>query len=167
LAAVPGSLGGLIWADLVENSRIDPPCEKEAEMKNEPVIQGRTTAVLAMVTGAGILLFWIGFFTIGLAPENPPECYLAFEHAFPLPDILLAVSLVAAGILVRKNNPLGRGLALACGGALMFLGLLDISFNIQNGIYGISIADAVFSGFINLWCVLFGLAMISRLIKSV
>lgn len=126
---------------------------------------GRATAVLAMITGVGILLFWVGFFTVGLAPEDPPACYFPFEHAFPIPDMLLAVSLVAAGILLWRNHPMGRGLALACGGALVFLGLLDVSFNIQNGMYGISISDTLFSGLINLWCILFGLAMISRLAR--
>ena len=47
---------------------------------------GLLRAWLMILTGAGIILFWIAFFTIGLTPENAPPCYLAFEHAFPPPD---------------------------------------------------------------------------------
>ena len=39
-----------------------------------------------VVTGVGILAFWAMFFTVGLAPENAPSCYFAYESAFPLPD---------------------------------------------------------------------------------
>ena len=52
-------------------------------------------AALATITGIGLLLFWIGFFTIGLAPENPPPGYFEYEHSFPLPDIILAIALIA------------------------------------------------------------------------
>ena len=124
--------------------------------------KGRTIPVLEIITAAGLILFWIGFFTVGMAPETPPECYFAYEHAFPLPDILLAMVLLASGILLLRGNPLGKTLALVAAGALVFLGLVDFSFNFQNGIYGISTLDLVLNGFINIWCVAFGLAIVWR-----
>lgn len=124
--------------------------------------KGRTIPVLEIITAAGLILFWIGFFTVGMAPETPPECYFAYEHAFPLPDILLAMVLLASGILLLKGNPLGKTLALVAAGALIFLGLVDFSFNFQNGIYSISTLDLVLNGFINIWCVAFGLAIVWR-----
>ena len=119
----------------------------------------RIIAVLEFLTGVGLILFWIGFFTIGLAPENPPQCYYAYEHSFPLPDGLLAILLLAAGILLLLNNPLGSKLSLVAAGALVFLGLLDFSFNIQNGIYMTSKLDLVLNTFINVWCVGFGVVI--------
>ena len=124
--------------------------------------KGRTIPVLEIITAVGLILFWIGFFTVGMAPETPPECYFAYEHAFPLPDILLAMVLLASGILLLRANPLGKTLALVAAGALVFLGLVDFSFNFQNGIYGISTLDLILNGFINIWCVAFGLAIIWR-----
>ncbi len=41
----------------------------------------------------------------------------------------------------------------------MFLGLLDFSFNIQNGVYMISTTDLILNAFINIWCVAFGVAL--------
>ena len=119
----------------------------------------KTIAILELLTGIGIILFWIGFFTIGLAPENPPQCYYAYEHSFPLPDGLLAILLLAAGIMLMLNNPRGGRLSLVAAGALVFLGLLDFSFNIQNGIYMTSQVDLVLNAFINVWCVGFGVAI--------
>lgn len=120
----------------------------------------KTIAVLELLTGVGLILFWIGFFTIGLAPKNPPPCYFAYEHSFPLPDIVLAIVLLAAGILLLSGNPRGRKFSLVAAGALIFLGLLDFSFNIQNGVYRISTLDLILNAFINIWCVGFGLAIV-------
>ena len=117
-------------------------------------------ASLEIVTAVGLVLFWIAFFTVGLAPENAPACYFAYEHSFPLPDGLLAALLLTAGILLTKNRPWGVKLSLAAGGALVFLGLLDFSFNIQNGVYLTSTIDLILNVFINIWCVGFGLALI-------
>ena len=117
-------------------------------------------ASLEIVTAVGLVLFWVAFFTVGLAPENAPACYFAFEHSFPLPDGLLAALLLAAGILLTKNSPWGLKLSLAAGGALVFLGMLDFSFNVQNGVYLTSTIDLVLNAFINIWCVGFGLALI-------
>ncbi len=124
--------------------------------------KGKAIPVLEIITAAGLILFWIGFFTIGMAPESPPQCYFAYEHAFPLPDILLAMVLLTSGILVFRGNKLGRTLALVAAGALIFLGLVDFSFNLQNGIYLSSTLDLILNAFINAWCVAFGLAIVWR-----
>jgi hypothetical protein len=116
-------------------------------------------AVLELLTGVGLILFWIGFFTIGLAPKNPPKGYMEYEHSFPLPDGLLALLLLAAGILTLLNNPLGNHLSVIAAGALIFLGVLDFSFNIQNGVYKISKSDMIMNAFLNIWCVGFGIAI--------
>jgi hypothetical protein len=120
-------------------------------------INNRLIASLQIVTAAGLILFWIAFFTVGMAPDNPPACYFAYEHAFPLPDGLLAVLLLVTGIMLMKNSPAALKLSLVASGALMFLGVLDFGFNIQNGVYTASTLDLVINAFINLWCVGFGL----------
>ena len=118
--------------------------------------------ILEIVTAAGLILFWIAFFTVGLAPENPSQCYFAYEHAFPLSDICLALLLLVAGILLLRQNRLGSTLSLIAAGALIFLGLLDFCFNLQNGIYLASALDLVLNAFINAWCVAFGAIIIWR-----
>jgi len=119
----------------------------------------RLIASLEIVTGIGLILFWIAFFTVGLAPDKAPPCYFAYEYSFPLPDGVLAILLLVAGILLMRSRPAGRPLSLVAAGALIFLGLLDFSFNLQNGIYLTSTVDLVLNAFINIWCVGFGLAV--------
>jgi len=126
----------------------------------------KTIAVLELLTGMGLILFWIGFFTIGLAPENPPQCYFAYEHSFPLPDIVMAIFMLASGILLLKKRDAGRTLSLVCSGGLVFLGLLDFSFNIQNGVYMISALDMALNAFINVWCVIFGVSIVMQMSKK-
>jgi hypothetical protein len=111
-----------------------------------------------MVTGLGIIAFWVLFFTVGLAPANAPACYLAFEHAFPLPDLVLAGGLLAAGTLAAAGRPEGRLLGLMAGGGLLFLGLVDLSFNTQNGIYASSLVEGLSNAAVNLWCIALGIA---------
>jgi len=123
-----------------------------------------TIAILELLTGVGLILFWILFFTVGLAPKNPPRGYMEYEHSFPLPDGLLAILLLAAGALLLLNNPLGGNLSLIAAGALLFLGVLDFSFNIQNGLYKTSKMDLVLNAFINVWCVGFGIAIVVMIV---
>ena len=125
-------------------------------MKKRPIFQ----AWLMILTGIGIILFWLVFFCFHLVPENAPDCYLAFEYSFPPPDGLLALGLISAGLLVIGNRPAGARLSLACAGGLIFLGVIDISFNIQNNIYGMGLGEFLSMAAINIWCVAFGASLL-------
>ncbi|HDP24068.1 MAG TPA: hypothetical protein ENN34_01360 [Deltaproteobacteria bacterium] len=117
-------------------------------------------AAFQIITAAGIIVFWLAFFSGAIIPEDAPGYYLAYEYAFPVADALLAAGLFCSALLILKRNPLGRDLALVCAGALIFLGILDISFNTLNGIYALSTMDALTNGFVNLYCIVFGIIMI-------
>ncbi len=114
-------------------------------------------SILQMLTGVAILGFWLLFFTVGMAPAQAPACYFAYEHAFPLPDAILAVALVTSGANVLKGRFLGPRLSLACAGALVFLGLLDFSFRAQNGVFSGPLIETLGSLIIPLWCVAVGI----------
>jgi hypothetical protein len=119
----------------------------------------KTIARLQIATGVGLIAFWIAFFTIGLAPANPPPGYFEFEHSFTVPDLILAAGLIAAGLgWMGPASGHGRAqtLSLLCAGALMFLGLLDISFNLRSGMYTAGLGDALGALAINAWCLGFG-----------
>jgi hypothetical protein len=123
----------------------------------------RLISALEIVTGAGIILFWVAFFTVGMAPDPAPAGYFAYEHSFPLPDGLMSILLIIAGILLLKDKRPAMVMSLVAAGALIFLGLLDFSFNLQNGVYTASTLDLAINGFINAWCVGFGLFLIYSL----
>jgi hypothetical protein len=116
----------------------------------------KTIGILNQVTATGVLLYWLGFFIIGLAPDNAPPGYLEYEHAFPLPDLMLAGLLFFSGWRLQRQQIEAVSLALSCAGALIFLGILDFSFNLQNGMYLLSIAELISNASINIWCVGYG-----------
>lgn len=113
-------------------------------------------ASLEIATAVGIAVFWLLFFTVGVAPTRPPPGYFAFEYSFVLSDIVLSLALLIAGALLLQERPFGRVLSLACAGSLVFLGLVDLSFNAMNGMYTTDLVDGVLSAGINLWCLGFG-----------
>lgn len=109
------------------------------------------------MTAAGIVAFWGLFFTVGLAPANPPACFFAFEHAFPPPDLILAAALIASGFDVLRGGSWGSSVALACAGGLLFLGVIDISFTAQSGGLRGPALEVAMSLAISLWCIGAGL----------
>lgn len=117
-------------------------------------------AKLELLTAAGLLLYWILYFTTGVAPEHPPRGYFVFQNSFTFADLILAVLLARAATFLLGGDPIrrviGRGLSLVCAGALLFLGGLDISFNLQNHIYLIWSFDMALEVAVNIWCLGFG-----------
>jgi hypothetical protein len=116
-----------------------------------------TIAILELVFAAGFAGFWIYFFLVENRNPEKSAIYLAFERSFPLPDLVyLTPVLIIAGICLLNNHPLGYILTITAGGGLIFLGLVDIGFNVQNKGYTSNIGDTIMNLFINLSCVIMG-----------
>ena len=126
-------------------------------------------AIMELAIAAGIISFWIAFFSTDLVSIDDPhlkEIYLAFESAFPVADIYLSILLIIGGIGLLKRMPFGFLFSLLGGASLIFLGLLDISFNTQHGIYLLGIGEAVLNLFINLLCLGGGIFLIVTIWKN-
>ena len=121
----------------------------------------RALSITQIATGLGILVFWTLFFTVGMAPAQPARCYFSFEHAFPPADTILALGLIGSGFNVLTEKTWGPSIALACAGGLLFLGVLDLSFTVQNGGFSGPIVEALQSGLISVWCIGVGLWIIA------
>jgi hypothetical protein len=117
-------------------------------------------AKLELFTAVGLFLYWVLYFTAGAAPPEPPPGYFVFQDSFTYADLILAVLLARAAMYLLSGDPIrrviGRGLSLVSAGALLFLGGLDISFNIQNGIYLAWSFDMALEVLVNIWCLGFG-----------
>ena len=68
----------------------------------------RMIARLELMTAAGLLLYWLLFFTVGLAPENPPPGYFVFQNSFTVSDIILALVLLRAGTYLLGDDAARR-----------------------------------------------------------
>jgi len=126
-------------------------------------------AFMELAIAVGIIAFWIAFFSADVVKIGDPhleEIYMAFESAFPVADISLSIVLIIGGIGLLKKVPFGFLFSLLGGGSLIFLGLLDVSFNTQNGIYLLGIGEAVMNIFINLLCLGGGIFIIVTIWKN-
>ncbi|MFX1530309.1 MAG: hypothetical protein ACFFBC_04295, partial [Promethearchaeota archaeon] len=79
------------------------------------------------------------------------------ERSFPLPDLGWAVPcliLGAIGLILDEN--FGDFFSIAGGSAMVFLGLLDISHNLQYGGYSGEKFEIILNIIINSVCIIFG-----------
>lgn len=82
---------------------------------------------------AGIAFYWYAVLT-GQGVEATPS-YLDFSRAFPPADTLLAASAAACAEHLRRRRPAAVLWALVTAGALGFIGVVDVTYNLQHGIY--------------------------------
>jgi hypothetical protein len=106
-------------------------------------------AILQIIFAAGLIGFWIYFFLFENKDPEKEEYYLKHERSFPLPDLgLITVTLIIAAIGLLSNQKYGVFFTVVAGGALLFLGLIDFSFNLQNKRFTTKDMDAYMSIFI-------------------
>lgn len=138
-------------------------------MKTKPAKMLKAAAIMELALAVGIISFWIAFFSTDVVNIKDPdlkEIYLAFESAFPLPDLYLSVLLIIGGIGLLRMKSYGSLFSLLGGASLIFLGLLDVSFNTQHRIYLIGIGEAVMNGIMNLLCLGCGVFIIFTVWKN-
>ncbi len=94
-----------------------------------------TLAALQFVAAAGIVAFWFTWFRQPHAQTWLPAGYVEHERVFVFADGVLAIVLVAGGILQVMERSLGASGGLVAAGMLAFLGILDLAYFAQNGLF--------------------------------
>ena len=93
-------------------------------------------AISQILWGFGVIIFWIYFFLVENKNPERSEVYLVFERSFVLPDICwLSSCMFISGFSLFMNQQIWVFFSIAGGSAMLFLFLLDFSFNIQQGNY--------------------------------
>jgi hypothetical protein len=92
-------------------------------------------AVLLLVTAVGTAAYWVDFFWHGSVHVVEEEWYIRFERSFPVADGFMAASAAAAGVGLIGGAAWAEALGLVAAGGLVFLGLMDVTFNVDNGLY--------------------------------
>ena len=104
-----------------------------------------------------IVGFWIYFFSVETKNPENSEVYLAFEKTFPLPEFCwLIPCLILSAIGLITVQKYGYLFSIMAGTGLIFIGLFDISFNIQNGVYTGEKSKCITEIIFNLYCMIFG-----------
>ena len=99
---------------------------------------GVTLIVGAVVTG----LYWWSYFTGGDVMASQERWYTAFESSFPVADSWMALCMAVAGAGLLLNRSWAQPVGLMAGSALIYLAAMDITFNIENGMYALG-SDAM------------------------
>lgn len=94
-----------------------------------------TVAVLLLVAAAGVIYYWVDFFKKGSAHVVEDDWYIRFQKTFPPADLWMAVCAVVGSVGILTEHAYGVFFALLAAGSLIFLALMDITFNIQNHLY--------------------------------
>ncbi len=118
--------------------------------------RARALAVTLLIGAIGGLLYWVAFFTSGSVQATDHECYLVFERAFPAADAWgIATSLLAArGLWLGK--PAAVLFGIAAGSAMIFLGLMDVLYNLQHDMYALANPEMMAEIAINLFALVVG-----------
>ena len=81
--------------------------------------------------------YWVVWFGVDreLLASAHTESYYAFENAFPLADAWTVVAGIAAAVTLVKRRASTIVWSTAAGSTSIFLGLCDVLFDLENGIY--------------------------------
>jgi hypothetical protein len=121
-----------------------------------------TVAVLLFITALGTLVFWGTFFADLEAQRSGElasrsEHWYAWELSFPLADGWLVVTAILGAAGLWRMRPAGLLFGLLSPSAMVFLGLIDILFFLENGLYLPLTAEIAVELFIHVWVTAFGL----------
>ena len=119
--------------------------------------RGSTAVIGLLWTSAAVtVLYWVVFFTSGDVRSSEAECYLAFERAFPAADLWLTVASIAAAEGLRRRREWGVLFGIAAGSAAIYLGCMDVLYNLENDMYARPSGPIAGEIVINLFCFTFG-----------
>lgn len=95
--------------------------------------------IIALMLFAALLIvaywtIWYGVDRSLLASANTPA-YYTFENAFPAADGWLALTLIIGAVGLAVRRPWGLLCGVLAGGAGVYLGCMDVLFDLENGIY--------------------------------
>jgi hypothetical protein len=83
------------------------------------------------------LAYWFVWFFVDrdILASAHSDSYYAFENAFPVADSWMAASGVAASVALVRRRASALFWTITTGAISVYLGLLDVLFDLQNGIY--------------------------------
>jgi hypothetical protein len=119
--------------------------------------RGSTAVIVLLWSSAAItVLYWVVFFTGGEVQSSEAECYLVFERAFPAADLWLAVASIAAAEGLRRRREWAVLFGIVAGSAAIYLGCMDVLYNLENDMYARWNGPIAGEVVINLFCFTFG-----------
>jgi hypothetical protein len=121
-----------------------------------------TLSVLWILSAICCIYYWIDFYTRGEVQVVNEDWYVKFQKAFTIADLWMTISAIIGAIGLLMGQTYGLLFALLAAASLIFLGLMDVAFNIQNNLYRLvgTSNQMKFEVFLNLWALGLGITTI-------
>jgi hypothetical protein len=128
----------------------------------------RLTLGLVLAAFVAMVAYWVIWFFVDRSwlANMDAEAYYVFENAFPAADGWLAVACAAGAWAMWKRRASSLFWLLAGGSASVYLGLMDVLFDLENGVYaapkgdwgavGIEIGINLYALGVGAWALSFG-----------
>jgi hypothetical protein len=116
----------------------------------------RAVTVMLWISAAATVLYWATFFTSGAVQTSSEAAYIAFERAFPAADAWLAIAAAACALMLARRDPRALLWGLIAGSSFVYLGLLDVLYDLENGKYASIDGAMAVEVMINLFSLTFG-----------
>ena len=112
--------------------------------------------VLALLTGAGILLQWILVWTGSFPVAESVPGFRNYFLSFALADLWLILAAFLTGILILKRDPRALLFGVALGSAMLFFGLYSLLYDLNTGLFFDFAADELFGKAVTFYNLLAG-----------
>jgi hypothetical protein len=144
------------------------PVETRASTSASDPPHYRLTLTLILVAFVALVAYWVIWFFVNREwlANLDTEAYYAYENSFPAADGWLAISCAAGAWALWKRRPVALFWLLVGGSSSIYLGLMDVLYDLENGVYrapkgdwgavGIEIAINLFSLGLGAWALRFG-----------
>ena len=116
-----------------------------------------------LLAAAGTVAYWLAYFFAHAVQTADDPVYLGFEAAFPLADSYMATAYLVSAIALLRGHVLAVPAGLVAGSAMVFLGCMDMLFNLEHGKYADLTAAMAIETAINAACLTLGPVTIVRL----
>ena len=119
-----------------------------------------TLSILLILSAVCCTYYWIDFYIKGAVQVVKEDWYIKFQKSFTIADLWMAISALVGATGLLTGQAYGLLFAIIAAASLIFLGLMDITFNIQNDLYRLvgTSNQMKFEVFLNLWALGFGIA---------
>jgi hypothetical protein len=124
-----------------------------------------TFSILLICTAVVCIYYWIDFYVKGAVHVIKDDWYIKFQNSFPAADLWMSACAIVGAIGLLTEETYGILFSLIAGSSMIFLGLMDITFNVQNNLYRLASTNSQMKleVFLNLWNLGFGIALIAGL----
>jgi hypothetical protein len=106
------------------------------------------SAMLVVAIGVDIVYWALWFGDRDAVASRHTKAYYDFENAFPLADLWLGIACVAALITFVRRQPAALFWLLVAGAAGLYLGCMDLLYDLEHGIFAEGAGGAIEAGIV-------------------